>query len=604
MRRAPTALGLLLGVATCQVACQATTDFELTPIAETTDELCGDARDDDFDGLTDCQDWDCLGRLPCCDIPEILLEDDFEAGPASCDAPACAEALCTETTCGPDETRWHTWPCPFAKTCGGALRVDKGSCYPAGVLSKTTAALGPGLLVTVDVSGQPERLGFLEAALTLQTEVDFPGALDACGRLQDVNGFAAARVVWADGGIQVVAMFREDEAGRSPVVATGPHRLVLAVDRERRITYALDGAVFATADVPVPTSDTQVRLALTGLTQTAAFEAVRVEAGIRCHAPASFTPRGGTIESAAVLAGDLSGPGAWDADEVYHPAVHDTGAGLEVFYTGCRWPQDAPMCDAFGVAVGHATFTGGGTLARDGERNPWIDAEDITTAGVLLNAINPEMAVGLLDAPTRAGYISNGGYAEAMVGLDEDMASRGLVLDSDDRAAWDGLVVSGPSAVDGPDGVRRMYFGGLARGLDAIWRIGLATSTDGALFTRVQATPVFGEGPPEAFDGGGVSSPSVIYDPTRRLYRMWYEGRDFFGAIAIGYAVSIDGVTWSRYPGNPVVTAAALGLQTIGGPSVYRAPDGRLLLLVHGTTVGQPRRRIFALENAGEVVAP
>ena len=607
MRNAPAALGVLLALAACPLAaCQVATDFELRPVAEISDELCGDGRDDDFDGLTDCQDWECLGRLPCCDIPEILLEDDFEGGPASCDVPACTEALCTETACGPDDERWHTWPCPFAKACGGELRLDKGSCYPAGVLSRTTAALGPGLLVTVDVTGQPERLGHLEAALTLQTESDFPGALDECARLQEVDGFASARVVWAEAGVQVVAMFRGDEAGRSPVVAVGPHRLVLGVDRDRRVTYALDGEVFATADVPIPTGETQVRVALTGLTESAAFEAVRVEAGIRCHDPASFVARGGTAETAVVLAGDAAGPSAWDSDEVYYPAIHDTGDGLEVFYTGCRWPQDAPMCGSFGVAIGRATFAGGPSqpLVRDPDENPWIDAEDVTTAGVLLNAINPEMAVGLLETPARAGYISMFGYSESMVGLDDAMDSTGAVLGPNDRDAWDGLITTGPSAVDGPDGVRRLYYGGLARGLDAIWRIGLATSTDGATFTRAQPDPIFGEGAAEAFDGGGVSAPSVIYDETRQLYRMWYEGRDFFGVIAIGYAVSTDGATWSRYPGNPIVTAAQLGLQSIGGPSVYRAPDGRLLMLVHGTTIGEPRRRIFALENAGEVVAP
>lgn len=596
-----------LAVASLTVAaCQVATDFKLDPVAETTEALCIDERDGDFDGLADCQDWSCLGLATCCDIPEVLIEDDFGDGPDSCDDEACTDATCVETACGPDPERWHAWACPFAKVCGGVLQLDKTECYAGGVLSRSTASLGPGLTVTTDVVGQLERLGFFEVALTLQDEEAFPGSLDECGAIQEVTGFAAARLVWAEGGAQVVALFRGAEIGRSAVVPTGeaddPRRLVIAVDRERRITYAIDGDTFATADVPVPTTDTDARIALTGLTQAIGVTRLRVQAGIRCHAPDSWALLGGDLESAVVLTGD-SGPGqAFDEDEVYHPTVRDSGDGLEIFYTGCTWSEVA-RCDRFQVAIGRAVLPPGpvGPFERDGA-GAWVVPGDLTEAGVLINAANPDLSVCVVPEGERAGYgpLSDG---TSFVGLDESMDPIGIALGAASAGSWDAGTVWAPAAADGPDGVRRMWYGGRTDDEDALWHIGVATSDDGGVtFERGATQPVLEPGDTAAFDGGGVSNPTVIYDPSRDYYRMWYEGQDFFGKVSIGYAVSADGVTWSRYPGNPVLTAEALGLTTIGGPAVRRTDDGRLLMLVHGTTVAEPRRRIFALVNDGQLL--
>lgn len=585
--------------------CQLTTDFTVNPIAETGEALCVDEADGDFDGLTDCQDWNCLGVIPCCDIPEVLLEDDFAAGPLACDDASCAGASCVAAACGPDDARWHAWPCPFAKVCGGALHLDKTQCFAAGVLSRETASLGPGLIVTTEVEGRPERLGYLETALTLQGPDALPGALDECGSLQAINGFASARVVYADAGLEVVALFRTAEIGRSGVVdpSDGPHEIALAIGRDRRVTYALDGVTFATASVPVPVGETRARVALTGLTESATFGRVRVEAGIRCHDPTSWRPaRGDDLESSVTLA-SLSGSSAFDGDEVYLPALRRSIDGLEMFYTGCFWPSDAPRCSAFGVGIGRAVGDPlRAPMTRDADRNPWLLPGDLTEGG--LNQIYPDVAVSVIGSP-RAGVVPLGdGAQKSMLALDEAFVPGALALPPSGAGAWDQGVIERPALVDGPDGVRRLYYAARATVSDRTARIGLAISTDGATFTRVGVDPVLTEGPPDAWDGGGVAGPVVVYDASRRLYLMWYEGRDFFGKNRIGYAVSTDGVAWHRFPGNPVITPEALGLSTVGGPAVDLAPDGRMLMLLHGTTVAEPRRRIFALVNEGSVGAP
>jgi hypothetical protein len=60
------------------------------------------------------------------------------------------------------------------------------------------------------------------------------------------------------------------------------------------------------------------------------------------------------------------------------------------------------------------------------------------------------------------------------------------------------------------------------------------------------------------FEAGGVSFPSVIYDPLEtdsgKRFKMLYTGRTSGGAYEdIGYAYSSDGKSWTKYSGNPVI---------------------------------------------------
>ncbi|RKY70739.1 MAG: hypothetical protein DRQ14_08500, partial [Candidatus Latescibacterota bacterium] len=86
-------------------------------------------------------------------------------------------------------------------------------------------------------------------------------------------------------------------------------------------------------------------------------------------------------------------------------------------------------------------------------------------------------------------------------------------------------------------------------------RIGYATSLDGISWTK-EAGPVLDVGAEGSWDGEGVSSPSVLYDGKR--YRMWYAGYDG-EHFQIGYATSEDGVNWTKYAGNPVLEVGVEG---------------------------------------------
>ncbi len=76
-------------------------------------------------------------------------------------------------------------------------------------------------------------------------------------------------------------------------------------------------------------------------------------------------------------------------------------------------------------------------------------------------------------------------------------------------------------------------------------RIGYATSPDGITWTRYAGNPVLDVGEPGSWEDDGLGSPYVMFDGS--IYHMWYGGGD--GTYTrIGYATSPDRVTWTKYP--------------------------------------------------------
>ena len=79
-------------------------------------------------------------------------------------------------------------------------------------------------------------------------------------------------------------------------------------------------------------------------------------------------------------------------------------------------------------------------------------------------------------------------------------------------------------------------------------RIGYAVSRDGVTWTRASNQPVLS---PEApWEKAAVMCPHVMWDEENALFRMWYSGGEQYEPDAIGYATSPDGLVWTRPPGN------------------------------------------------------
>lgn len=74
--------------------------------------------------------------------------------------------------------------------------------------------------------------------------------------------------------------------------------------------------------------------------------------------------------------------------------------------------------------------------------------------------------------------------------------------------------------------------------------IGYAISPDGVNWTRVSKKPVLT--PEMPWEKDAVMVPCVIWNEKKHLYMMWYSGGEQYEPDAIGYATSPDGVNWTK----------------------------------------------------------
>jgi len=87
---------------------------------------------------------------------------------------------------------------------------------------------------------------------------------------------------------------------------------------------------------------------------------------------------------------------------------------------------------------------------------------------------------------------------------------------------------------------------------DRSW-IGYATSVDGVTWERASAKPVLS--PEKSWEGAAVMCPHVLWDGETKTYLMWYSAGEQYEPNAIGYATSSDGLNWKKLPTNPVFAA-------------------------------------------------
>ncbi|WP_455391552.1 LamG-like jellyroll fold domain-containing protein [[Eubacterium] cellulosolvens] len=119
--------------------------------------------------------------------------------------------------------------------------------------------------------------------------------------------------------------------------------------------------------------------------------------------------------------------------------------------------------------------------------------------------------------------------------------------------SWDDVSATRPAIVYNGTGYMMWYEG---RPGSTSWQIGLATSTDGITWTKYSGNPVLTLGSGSAWDSDVIGMPWVLFDGKK--YKMWYGG-ELGTTWKIGYATSIDGINWQKYPNNPVLDLGSSG---------------------------------------------
>ena len=97
------------------------------------------------------------------------------------------------------------------------------------------------------------------------------------------------------------------------------------------------------------------------------------------------------------------------------------------------------------------------------------------------------------------------------------------------------------------DSVYYLYYTALQKPPGYAYRsIGLATSKDGIHWKRSSKRPVLSRGAAGEFDDVHVHMPTVLYDASQKKFKMWYVGYQNNKGNTIGYAESADGKLWKK----------------------------------------------------------
>jgi predicted GH43/DUF377 family glycosyl hydrolase len=249
--------------------------------------------------------------------------------------------------------------------------------------------------------------------------------------------------------------------------------------------------------------------------------------------------------------------GQWDDYSARGRAIINDGDTLKMWYLG----QDAHW-DAGGISrIGYAWSLDGTSWNRH-PGNPVMSAElawegeHVGTGPVIKDGDTLRMWYG-----TKLDYwLGALGYATSVDGI-HWTRHPDSVFQAGPSDDWDSEIAF-CSAVKEDSGYKMWYSGRSGTGY---LQIGLATSTDGIHWAKyddpVTTDAPFAESDPVlkvddgAWDYNRVFVPEVL--PTATGYEMWYTGAWYStpaGNIqVIGYATSTDGISWEKWPTNPII---------------------------------------------------
>ncbi len=169
------------------------------------------------------------------------------------------------------------------------------------------------------------------------------------------------------------------------------------------------------------------------------------------------------------------------------------------------------------------------------------------------------------------------GYATSVDGINWNRYPQPII---EPNAAWnnDGVL---PGGVIKEDGIFKMWFGGGVGPLgyppaSSKWSIGYATSSD-CIHWDLLPDPVISHGD-SSTDFDETLAANAYVTRTNAGYDMWYSGHSHTAVVngkpqgKIGYASSPDGINWTKYDKNPVLSPTSVSPQWTTGyydPSVY-----------------------------------
>jgi predicted GH43/DUF377 family glycosyl hydrolase len=167
-------------------------------------------------------------------------------------------------------------------------------------------------------------------------------------------------------------------------------------------------------------------------------------------------------------------------------------------------------------------------------------------------------------------------YAESNDGINWTRPYSDPVLFPGPTGSWDDLSVH-PGAIIYDNGEYKMFYCGWSY-TDGPWHIGLATSVDGINWVKYPNPVIY------ASDGWEYQLATSSVIKIEDVYYLYYTGRNL-PVLKIGLATSTDGINWTKFNGNPILSYDQLWEGTgVYYPSVYKTNN--LYVMIYMNQLG------------------
>jgi hypothetical protein len=252
-----------------------------------------------------------------------------------------------------------------------------------------------------------------------------------------------------------------------------------------------------------------------------------------------------------------SGNGTWDKHIFFPMVIHNADSSrYEMWYTGSYGPGVSgwlPYSIGLAYSPDGITWTKyAGNPVLSGTVGSW-DESAIQPGWVAREGGQYKMwyyGSGL------ANNISKLGYATSPNGINWTKNPNPIL--SAGTAAWEAGGVFSPSILKNLGSYTMFYTGVDAAG--SVCRVGRATSLDGINWQKDTINnPVLSVGAPGQWDDGWIAVGRNCLKLDNKIY-LWYTGASSTTGRRVGIATSTnDGVTWTKYSGNPVLNLGSAG---------------------------------------------
>lgn len=257
------------------------------------------------------------------------------------------------------------------------------------------------------------------------------------------------------------------------------------------------------------------------------------------------------------------GPDNWDAIAIGQPTVLFENDTIKMWYAGVGTDMKARIC--YAISVDGIEWEKHNNPVLDvGTDDEW-DRGWLDTPEILKNNTGYKLYY-YGDTVQQSAEISSAiGIAYSIDGINWSKDVNNPIFTKGDEGEWDNSWVESPAILyDDIMNEYKMWYNGINT---STWqlKIGFATSTNGVNWIRYANNPVLSIGTSGSYDDMWLGTPSVIFH--NNIYHIWYsstsassynESTGGFDTLNICYAISEDGIDWTKNSSNPLFNTFSL----------------------------------------------